>query len=113
MNYLALTLLVAAAALVLFALFQWLRDRRLATPPLFRFELSPDRQQFGKTHTPNTRVGHAAPRGKEEFRPLADRPAPPQAGDDAPPLPAAPTLTPQEGREFKERRITEEKGDAH
>jgi hypothetical protein len=115
MNYLIFLLFGGAAALVLFALFQWLRDRRAATPPRFRFESesSPDRRQFGETHTPNSRVGHAAQRGKEVFRPLLDVPAPPQAGDDVPPLSAVPEQTPHEGQEFEDRRIMEDNGDAH
>jgi hypothetical protein len=100
MNYLvALALFVAAAALALFALLQWLRDRRKALPLQARFEPSPDRRQFGTTPTPDTRAGHAAQRGKEQFRPHRDKPAPPPTGDDAPPFPAPPALTPQGAQE--------------
>jgi hypothetical protein len=81
--------------------------------PQLQFDPSPDRRQFGGTHTPNSRVGHAAQRGKEVFRPLLDVPAPPQAGDDVPPLPAVPELTPHDGQEFEDRRIIEDNGDAH
>jgi hypothetical protein len=51
----------------------------------------------GKSH--DTRVGHAAQRGKEQFRPHRDKPAPLPAGDDAPPFPAPPALTPQGAQE--------------
>jgi hypothetical protein len=78
MDHVALLLFVAAAALLLFVLFQWLRGRRRATPP--RFEAAPRPPQFGKAHIPDTSVGYAAAqRAMREFRPLADMPAPPQA----------------------------------
>jgi hypothetical protein len=97
MIYLALLLFVATAALVLFALFQWRRDRRQVTPP--RFEPSPDLRQFGKAYTPDTRIGHAAERGTQEFRPLADMPA-------APPLPAVPALNHDAQRNENQKSVS-------